>query len=234
MLAEVRKCAESHDIKGLRYIFVDCLDVDPTFEKYKEDYEYCRTIPRMMDPHRELTGLITDKSRWTTQYWEQLKRDLMKNFSEKRFEHMICVAKVIYADKIVRLRNERGSSRETEVMGQTLNTTISTGNETTKEPIPDLPQRRPIPGANEQKTSPKDEQEREIEADKRKIEEHNRRVEAELKAQRARIKAGKQGRGGNPNHQIEVDGSKKSTGIVAAIITIVVIVAVVFIIMMHK
>lgn len=33
MLAEVRKCADNHDIKGLRYIFVDALDVDPTFDK---------------------------------------------------------------------------------------------------------------------------------------------------------------------------------------------------------
>ncbi len=27
MLAEVKRCAESHDIKGLRYIFVDCLEI---------------------------------------------------------------------------------------------------------------------------------------------------------------------------------------------------------------
>ena len=44
MLTEVKKCIESNDIKGLHYIFVDSLDVDPTFEKYKSDYEYCKKI----------------------------------------------------------------------------------------------------------------------------------------------------------------------------------------------
>ena len=52
MLAEVKKCADRRDIKGLRYIFVDCLDVDPTFEKYKVDYEYCKKIPGMFDAHQ--------------------------------------------------------------------------------------------------------------------------------------------------------------------------------------
>lgn len=35
MLTEVKKCIESNDIKGLHYIFVDSLDVDPTFENIK-------------------------------------------------------------------------------------------------------------------------------------------------------------------------------------------------------
>ena len=37
---EVKKCVDSGNLKSLRYIFVDCLDVDPTFEKYVEDFEY--------------------------------------------------------------------------------------------------------------------------------------------------------------------------------------------------
>lgn len=42
MHTEVQNCINKKDIKGLRYIFIDCLDVDPTFEKYKEDYIVCK------------------------------------------------------------------------------------------------------------------------------------------------------------------------------------------------
>lgn len=55
MLPEVKRCADSNDIKGLRYIFVDCLDVDPTFEKYKEDYEYCKHIPGFFEDYTEIS-----------------------------------------------------------------------------------------------------------------------------------------------------------------------------------
>ena len=57
MLSGVKKCAESGDIKGLHYIFVDCLDVDPTFEKYKSDYDYCKNISGFLEPYQELTSL---------------------------------------------------------------------------------------------------------------------------------------------------------------------------------
>lgn len=107
MLAEVKKCAEAHDIKGLRYIFLDCLDVDPTFEKYREDYEYCKSLDGLFESFQPLNGISMNKNDWTADYWEQLKIDLMKNFSVKRFEHMIDVAGVVYAHKIARLLNER-------------------------------------------------------------------------------------------------------------------------------
>ena len=55
MFAEVKKCADNHDIKGLHYIFVDSLDVDPTFDKYREDYTYCKEIVGFFDNHVEMT-----------------------------------------------------------------------------------------------------------------------------------------------------------------------------------
>ena len=106
MLAEVKKCIESKDIKGLHYIFVDSLDVDPTFEKYNEDYEYCKGINGFLEPHVDITPFLSSE-RWNEKYWVQIKMDLMKNFSEKRFSHMREVAKVIYSEKIKRLELER-------------------------------------------------------------------------------------------------------------------------------
>lgn len=114
MLAEVRKCIESNDIKGLHYIFVDCLDVDPTFEKYEEDYEYCKSISGFLEEYIEITPLINDKTKWDGQYWQKLKSDLMKNFSNRRFIHMKKVAKVIYKDKVTRLLEERNKPEHNE------------------------------------------------------------------------------------------------------------------------
>lgn len=111
MLTEIRKCVDANDIKGLRYIFVDCLDVDPTFEKYRSDYEYCTNMDGLFEPYRELTPLSLDKAAWDMNYWEQLKLDLMKNFSQKRFEHMREVARVVYAEKIDKLFREREQRR---------------------------------------------------------------------------------------------------------------------------
>lgn len=107
MLSGVKECIEKQDIRGLRYIFVDSLDVDPTFEKYKADYDYCKNINGLFDPYQEMTPLWQDEHRWNRDYWNQLKKDLMKNYSLKRFEHMRKVAPVVYAEKVSRLLAER-------------------------------------------------------------------------------------------------------------------------------
>lgn len=52
---EIKKYADSGDIKSLKYIFVDSLDVDPTFARYEEEYNYCKSIPGLLEPHIELT-----------------------------------------------------------------------------------------------------------------------------------------------------------------------------------
>lgn len=237
MLVEVKKCAESQDIKGLRYIFVDCLDVDPTFEKYKADYEYCKSISGMFDDHQELSGLIMDESKWTKGYWEQLKLDLMKNFSEKRFGHMVCVAKVVYADKIARLMNERDSFEES------------------KKEV-----RRPAvkPVSVSETPSPVSVSEAELQKQRlaqksQKLNEEYKRIEEEQAAQRARIEraeAEKQRRKNQQNMQSKSNrqnasdrqvihnrqnvhgrkeiGSKKFLGIVLTIIVVVVLIIMAF------
>ena len=39
MNKEIKNFADSRDLKSLKYIFVDCLDVDPTFVRYEEEYK---------------------------------------------------------------------------------------------------------------------------------------------------------------------------------------------------
>ena len=107
MHKNVNEHAELGDIKWLRYFFRESLDIDPTFEEYKEDYECACKVPGMIVPYQELTPLTDDQSQWNIDYWIKLKRDLMENFSVKRLEHMKKVARVIHADKLERIIKER-------------------------------------------------------------------------------------------------------------------------------
>lgn len=213
MLAEVKKCVENHDIKGLRYIFVDCLDVDPTFEKYRADYEYCKSMDGMFDNYQELTGLTADERNWTTQYWEQLKLDLMKNFSEKRFEHMIKVAKVVYADKIARLLCERSLSQKAEA----------------PQAASQVPVKQISSDGISKPVSNAELQEKMLAEKKRKLEEENRRVEAQQRAQKARIAAARDAEMNKQNIQKEDLKAKKALGIVAAAVIVILIIMLVII-----
>ena len=107
MFAQVKKCIDNNDIKGLRYVFYDSLDVDPTFEKYRADYEICKGIQGFFEPYTELMPLSENRGSWDLNYWYSLKRDLEKNFSLKRFEHMRTVATVVFAQKLKQLEEER-------------------------------------------------------------------------------------------------------------------------------
>lgn len=216
MLAEVKKCVENHDIKGLRYIFVDCLDVDPTFEKYRADYEYCKSIGGMFDNYQELTGLTADERNWTTQYWEQLKLDLMKNFSEKRFEHMVKVAKVVYADKIARLLCERSLSQKAAA----------------PQAVSQVPVRQISSDGISKPVSDAELQEKMLAEKKRKLEEENRRIEAQQRAQKERIDAARDAEMNKYNTQKEEPVIKKVMGIVAAVARVVLVVFVVLVVML--
>lgn len=206
MLAEVKKCAESNDIKGLHYIFVDCLDVDPTFEKYKDDYEYCKKISAFLEPHSEMTPFLS-RERWNKQYWEQLKLDLMKNFSEKRFSHMREVARVIYSDKIDRLNQERNTKVKSTVQPIVSNT--------------------PKVSVNTSVVSGADEQAKQLLEKKRALELHNQQIEIEQREQRARIEAAKQVEAAKKYNTVGVESPKKLSGVMIAVLAVLAIIVVV-------
>ena len=112
MNTEIKKFADSGDIKSLKYIFVDSLDVDPTFVRYEEEYNYCKSIPGLLEPHIELTPFRENKADWNEEYWTSLKMDLIKNFSDKRMTHMRDVARVFLADKVQRILAERAAGNK--------------------------------------------------------------------------------------------------------------------------
>jgi len=103
----IKQYADKGDISSLKYIFVDCLDVDPTFEEYREEYDYCKRVSGLFEDYKQLTPLSENKNDWDIDYWANLKNDLIKNFSDKRFQYMIKVAQVVHKEKIERLKRER-------------------------------------------------------------------------------------------------------------------------------
>lgn len=144
MLVEVKKCADMNDIKGLRYIFIDSLDVDPTFEKYGQDYNYCKGLSGFFDSYEEITRLRQNSAEWDASYWNQIKRDLVKNFSQIRFEHMIQVAKVVYSDKVERLVSERAAKKaKIETQVESVIPTPASIENTTKAPKRTVVSERP-------------------------------------------------------------------------------------------
>ncbi len=107
MDSDIKRYVDKGDISSLKYIFVDCLDVDPTFEKYREEYDYCKKVSGLFEDYKQLTLLSENKNDWDIDYWAKLKNDLIKNFSDKRFQHMIKVAQVVHKEKVERLKRER-------------------------------------------------------------------------------------------------------------------------------
>lgn len=211
MNIEIKKCADANDIKGLRYIFVDCLDVDPTFESYKEDYEYCKNIRGLFVGFEEITPLRYNSSEWDEDYWVKLKVDLIKNFSEKRFNHMLEVAKVVKADKVKRLQQERERAKaEKERSVADVNNSIPKASQNTQNVSFDL-----------------DKQNRTLEEERRRIDIENQRIQAEIdrknRERAEKLKHLQEEEERKQERRSPDDSSKKAYGIVVLVVIVVLI-----------
>lgn len=102
--AKVKQAADRGDRNRIKFVFLDSLDVDPTFEDYIEEFEYCKN-KGLFDAHQNMTELRL--SNLDESYWFALKKDFKKNPSIERLNHMRRVAKVLFADKVRRLEHER-------------------------------------------------------------------------------------------------------------------------------
>lgn len=219
MLIGVKQCVEQNDLRGLHYIFAEALEADPTFEKYQEDYEYCKKLPGFLEAHKELHSQQDDPSAWDETYWTQLKLDQKKNFSEKRMEHMKQVASVVRKEKIERLRAERARLVGTAAPEKLRQTTQPRTEQTAAPTIPSTaaarastPQQPAFPGAVESNPS-EEEQKRQIEKSKsRYAAEYRRDLAGERRTQKEQ----------------EGEGSKKRLGVVLIVMAILLVAIVAF------
>ena len=218
---EIRNYADNRRIKELRYIFIDSLDVDPTFDTYREDYKYCKDVEGLFDQHVDLTPMIDDQTQWTTEYWDQLKIDLMDNFSEERFEHMIMVARYVYADKVSRLIAERNERAKTG------NKEESNSNATNRQDVLDI--NDSVIAGNEKLALKTEEQQIEdIERKKRELEAANKLFEEQESAKRERKRSDVVDNNLKTSEEYKNgDSPKKAIGIV--LIVAIVIIAIIII-----
>lgn len=214
---KIKQYADAGDLTSLKYIFVDSLDVDPTFAQYEEAYNYCKAIPGLLEQHIELTPFTNDASQWTETYWAKLKMDLKKNFSDQRMSHMRKVAKILLADKAQRILKERQAASKS----------------TATTPM----QSTPHAGTRPTSTTPKvqstvpseSEQEKALQEEKRRIEAENRKFEAEQEAKK-RAAAARAAAREKENQRIESQQRtesgafpKKAVGIAIAVVAVVLV-----------
>lgn len=208
----IKNYADARDLKELKYIFVDALDVDPTFVRYEEEYNYCKSIPGLLEAHIELTPFRQDKSRWDEAYWTSLKMDLVKNFSDRRMMHMKEVAQVFLAEKITRILKERDAS----ITPPSVATSTIPKTEDKVESAPTTIVTPSISRAEQEK--------RELEEAKRKLEEENRRTEAARQAEARRIEQQRRIHQTVAKTTPAGDSSKKAIGIAVAVLAVAAVV----------
>lgn len=224
---EIKKLADSGDLKSLKYIFVDALDVDPTFVRYEEEYNYCKSIPGLLEPYQELTPFTENKASWNEAYWTKLKMDLVKNFSDKRMTHMREVAKVFLADKIQRILVERSASIRANYRMEPDNIIPNPVIDSSMPPAParpDAPAKTCLSKAEEQELKIREEKER-LESENKALDDHIRDGEA----RRERLRS--QGQDACANSSKGID-SKKIWGVAVAAVTVIVAAAVVVVIIL--
>ena len=159
---KIKKAADSGDKSYIKFLFADCFAVDPTFEDYQEAFDYCRSKGGLFDAHKELTPKRTNPSDWNRDYWQSIKSDFEKNSSVERLNHMRDVAKVVFAEKVERLRRESIAARE--VSPPPVATSANVVRPTNTKP---------------QGKSRAELQQEELEKARRELEEENQRIAAE-------------------------------------------------------
>ena len=236
MNIEIKNFADSRDLKSLKYIFVDSLDVDPTFVRYEQEYNYCRSIPGLLERHVELTPFTQDQSKWNESYWTSLKMDLIKNFSDVRMTHMREVAKVLLADKVQRILAERNADAASVAKGSVSDQTKKILVESKRisaetKSIVDEDDRDVAKSGQldcvvirEPVQSRKEEQDRMILEAKKKLEQENRVTEQKRLADDRRVEQQRQLYQNMNQEDLRGDFSKKAIGIAIAAVAVIVIV----------
>lgn len=209
---QIKKYADTGDLKSLKYIFVDALDVDPTFVRYEEEYNYCKAIPGLLEPHIELTPFVQDKTRWNESYWTSLKTDLIKNFSDRRMMHMKEVAQIFLAEKVERIQTERSATHLPPVTSPV----VTERKADNSQPIA---QKNSTISKAEQEQKKKEEAIRKLAEDERRAEE-KRQAEAKARQAETQRKLAQS----LVNEQSTGEFSKKAIGIAIAAIAVTAIV----------
>lgn len=94
-------------VRRIRIMLKDSLLIDPTFKEFDEMYNFA---------FNNMDGLLEDfdgdelefnKNNWSEDYMNELKVELMGNFSERRINHLKEVCSYLYKDKAKIIETQR-------------------------------------------------------------------------------------------------------------------------------
>jgi hypothetical protein len=219
---KIKQYADQGNLTELKYIFVDSLDIDPTFESYEESYNYCKSIPGLLEQYVELTPFESDPSQWTEAYWGKLKMDLKKNFSDQRMSHMRKVAKVLMAEKVQRLtRDRQAAAAQPAAAPAQPKRPVSTASTTPKF-------QSQLPSSEEQ-TRKREEEKKQLEAENQRVINEQAAQKRALQAEAEKIK--EENERLERQRQMDDARSKKAIGIAIAVAVAVAAVATIFLLL---
>lgn len=102
-----------NDFLSLRRYFYNGFDLDPTFDTYQSDFEYCKERG-FVESHKGLTPFVYDQSLWTKDYYDKIHGDLLRNLSSYRVKHLKRVARFVFKTKIEKIEARRRREQHAE------------------------------------------------------------------------------------------------------------------------
>jgi len=120
------------DVRLVQIILKDSLIIDPTFREFNEMFEYSKS--RMPDLLVEFDNGKLDYSEinWSKDYINELKVELMDNFSNKRIEHLKKICAYIYQDRTNTTNNHFKNKGQKQVKTESKNDISEGLNDTIK------------------------------------------------------------------------------------------------------
>ena len=104
-----RKAVEDKDVISVRIMMKDSLLQDPSFSKFREMEMQAKSIPDLYAIH-DGTMFNTDKSAWNDDYMNDIKVDLIDNFSHERIAHLKEVIQYLHPYTQEEIKNLSGNN----------------------------------------------------------------------------------------------------------------------------
>ncbi|MGH4120961.1 hypothetical protein [Clostridium sp.] len=100
----------------VRIILKDSLIIDPTFAEFDEMFSYSKEKMDNILEEFDDGELDYDKNHWSENYMNEIKVELMGNFSRERIKHLKEICSYIYVDKVKTIREQRRNTSSPSVV----------------------------------------------------------------------------------------------------------------------
>lgn len=99
----------------VRIILKDSLIIDPTFAEFDEMFNYSKEKMDNILEDFDDGELDYDKNHWSEDYMNEIKVELMGNFSRERIKHLKEICSYLYQDKVKIIGEQRRNTSSPSV-----------------------------------------------------------------------------------------------------------------------